>query len=614
MKLTILNSRRNIRGEWLLVDGGQYTVGRQTARDKLPEVNLSFDRQVNHRHCLIFGEHGKWWIENLRSKQGAQVRRSVNPEEWCAVACGEPMRIWPGDEILIGSTTLVLEPHHRHRAWFGELVLEVDLVPAINYSLIHCGLPILVRLAVRNYGRARSLPVKLSIQLLGHGLPNDLFIPAIAPEGQYILSSPRLIFQTDEIERLCERKLAQVCFSIDDTPILEPTIWLLAYNEWSQERNHRLTLASFVQPNHPFIRQVETEARMILNTMTEGEFDSFEVILQSDRADRIELIMRAFYAYFQEQWHLNYCAQPPCYEANSQKLRMPHHVLLDFATRRGEGTCMDFALLFAACLEYLGLRPMLILTMGESRWHHAAIGCMRSSRGENNPILLHKEKLMTDAILCEVTGVAKGRNNGEGCEKYDFVEACQEASQCMAGNRFLYAIDVVTTRREPWKVTPLPEVGEPVLDPEVREILRTATGFARTFASDYIGTLHLLLALVSQPEGWMRRVLDVLRISAKQADAILKQELGQSGKISQEKPQSTPHYDQIIATMQVLAKRDRSPLVKEAHVITALLESQSELVDRALQKLGVGRAMVKKSFAEVYVRKFKVAPQGLYWE
>ena len=100
MKLTILNSRRNVRGQWILVDGGQYIVGRQRPRGKIPEVDLPFDRQISHQHCRVYVENGKWWIEDLLSTNGTML----NDEK-----VETPTILINEDEIRIGKVLLIVE-------------------------------------------------------------------------------------------------------------------------------------------------------------------------------------------------------------------------------------------------------------------------------------------------------------------------------------------------------------------------------------------------------------------------------------------------------------------------------------------------------------------------
>jgi len=65
---------------------------------------------------------------------------------------------------------------------------------------------------------------------------------------------------------------------------------------------------------------------------------------------------------------LSYINPPPTYTGSSQRLRTPSQVL-----EGKRGTCIDLALLFAACLEYIGIFPVVFLIKG-----HAFPGYWRS--------------------------------------------------------------------------------------------------------------------------------------------------------------------------------------------------------------------------------------------
>ena len=64
------------------------------------------------------------------------------------------------------------------------------------------------------------------------------------------------------------------------------------------------------------------------------------------------------------QENIIYSNPPASFEMIGQKIRLSDAVLTQKI-----GTCLDLALLYASCLEYIGINPILILTTG-----HAFLG------------------------------------------------------------------------------------------------------------------------------------------------------------------------------------------------------------------------------------------------
>jgi len=71
---------------------------------------------------------------------------------------------------------------------------------------------------------------------------------------------------------------------------------------------------------------------------------------------------------------LNYVNPPPTFSVQAQRVRTPSDVL---ESRRG--TCLDLALFFAACLEYVDIRPVVFLLYG-----HAFPGYFRSEAAHHD--------------------------------------------------------------------------------------------------------------------------------------------------------------------------------------------------------------------------------------
>lgn len=142
---------------------------------------------------------------------------------------------------------------------------------------------------------------------------------------------------------------------------LEEEIELLAYDQWSGLSVMPEMIAAFVTPNHPEIAKVLSEASGILKGW--GEDPSFTGYQTRD-PNQVKLQMAAVYAALKQR-QIVYHNPPAGYEKTGQRIRLPHIVL-----KQKQGTCLDLAVLYAACLEAAGLYPLLVFLKG-----HAFVGC-----------------------------------------------------------------------------------------------------------------------------------------------------------------------------------------------------------------------------------------------
>ena len=135
----------------------------------------------------------------------------------------------------------------------------------------------------------------------------------------------------------------------------EQSIELLAPNEWRHEPEFAEVFAAFVLPSDPFVAEIVKEARSILgqrtgSTATQGYQSGPERVHQIAHA--VYDAMSSFkYAY----------SDPHGYFENAQKIRTPSQIKAEHC-----GTCLDTAVLMAACFAQVGLEPVLFLTRGHA--------------------------------------------------------------------------------------------------------------------------------------------------------------------------------------------------------------------------------------------------------
>jgi len=592
MKLARVRGHAQQPDEWPLDETRENIIGRRDPPDHQPDIDLWPDRSVSRRHARVWYKDNTWWIEDVGSKHGTQVGEQE-------IKGDGAFRLPPGVEIKLGETVLVLDPPHRHRTRWGDLVVEVDCTPAVNYSLIHCNRPLISRVAVRNRGNRPSDPLRLDLSIPGYIDFDSLFIPSLEPGGQEVIAKFSLSLQPGAFERQLERQLAQMTVSLEGHPIMTFNVWILAHNEWSQEEAHRLTTASFVQPNHPLIRQIELEARETLRQITEGRFDCFHSLLKSDLDERVEKAVRALYEYLRTQWDLQYRYEPPSFESNSQKVRLPHEVLSDLPGHRGQGTCIDLVLLLAACLEWVDARPLVVMVETQPGWQHALLACWREEQAGAGPLITDQDEILRSCVLVECTGYArKSDAENEPPRRLDFETACEEARRRLEDHRFLYALDITAARAD--GITPLPFAGQPQDSPGAAQVARRAPEIAQTFGIPYLGTVHLLLALIEQEKSLASQALRDRGIDPAWAQQRLQEGLQMQGgkKVIELKP--TRHYDQTWSSARALAKRQGSAFVLDEHLLLSLLDIRSPALDNALKALKTTREELLEAVRRIH--------------
>ncbi|MEM6605363.1 MAG: hypothetical protein AAF671_06365 [Pseudomonadota bacterium] len=135
--------------------------------------------------------------------------------------------------------------------------------------------------------------------------------------------------------------------------------------EWSDTDEDRAWLPSFILPRDPQVAAVVRHAERYLCALTDSfsaGFDGYQSLDGDlDFTEAVDLQARAIWAALVFDHDLNYVNPPPSYAYGSQRLRTPSEIF-----SAGHGTCIDLALLFAACLEYVDIYPAIFLLRGHA--------------------------------------------------------------------------------------------------------------------------------------------------------------------------------------------------------------------------------------------------------
>ena len=192
---------------------------------------------------------------------------------------------------------------------------------------------------------------------------NDVYttagLPSI-PSGKPIaLDDPKLIINGRTLAGLTETVSTTITVELrKDGETLcgcHGQMMVLAYDQWQGGETYRDLLPAFVLPNHPAIPALLRDASERLKKW--GKQPSLEGYQSSD-PNRVRDLAAAAYAAIQKK-NIVYAEPPASFSVPGQRIRTPETIL-----EQRLGTCMDMTLLYAACLEAMGLHPLLVMMKG----------------------------------------------------------------------------------------------------------------------------------------------------------------------------------------------------------------------------------------------------------
>lgn len=325
------------------------------------------------------------------------------------------------------------------------LDLRLEVAPAINYALQHNRFPVVQKLALDNRNGqalehltlqitttpAVSLPYSREIAAVPAGAVMDISV------GDLQLDSGMLLSLT---ERLTGSLVAEVLQGETVLCRKQAELITLAFDEWTGFQTSPEFLAAFVQPNHPAVQQLTARVAELLEKWTGlPALDGY----QSQDPNRVLSMAGAVYAALQEK-NLIYAETMASFEQQGQRIRLPDAVL-----DHRMGNCLDLSLLYAGCLEAMGLHPLLVIPPG-----HCFVGVWLEERCfpeavQDDGSLLAKMTAsgIHEAAVVEATALTAGHTLS--------FDAAQAAARAKLSDPITCFIDVRRARQD--GVLPIPQ-------------------------------------------------------------------------------------------------------------------------------------------------------------
>jgi hypothetical protein len=224
--------------------------------------------------------------------------------------------------------------------------------------------------------------------------------------------------------------------------------------------------------------------------------------LRADDPDTVNLKMaEALYEHVRVRYQVRYEQEPPNDDCAWQTIRLPSQILSE---RRG--TCIDLALLFAACLHRCGLDSVVLL-LSNNKASHALTGCWRERTQAVGPVVEDEKAVRKwvpeeDLIVVDPVGVSQLQDAPSG---WAFREAVRAGKSWVRQGQLRYALDLCHAREEGYPAIP---VAQPLsFDAGAEQVLSQAEEEAWAARSKFLGARHLFLALLRLEGGSMRTLI-----------------------------------------------------------------------------------------------------------
>ncbi|MBE0649658.1 MAG: DNA helicase, partial [Bacteroidales bacterium] len=247
----------------------------------------------------------------------------------------------------------------------NSLKVEFIYTPVANYAIQQNRIPIVRKLVIENISEKELLDLKIVIKGEPDFVNNwEHRVEMLSGNQRIEIEVKGLKLSANFLSELTEKLSGDLILSISTKEEVLFTEYynvdILAYDQWNGVGTLPEMLAAFVTPNHPEISKVLQIASKILESWTGNpSFDAY----QSLNPDRVKKQMGAIFEAILSL-EIIYCSPPASFENEGQRIRM-----CDTIFSQKLATCVDMAILYASCIEAIGLNPLLIVING-----HAFVG------------------------------------------------------------------------------------------------------------------------------------------------------------------------------------------------------------------------------------------------
>jgi len=259
--------------------------------------------------------------------------------------------------------TLADSPDQDARKLFS---IEIKSCPNLNYSMLHNNCELFETFVLRKEktGRVKDIRVQVSLYVGGQSSHFSCAVDMVeSPLDLNKIIRVPLLYSTELLNNENIHTGLYVEVSWENQLLHRQTyrVTLPPLDEWRGNDRERVWLPSFVLPRDRAVSRIVDTAQnfvMALRDNSAAGFDGYQCINPNDdeSVKGVDEQVQALWSALIYNYSLSYINPPPTYNLSAQRLRIPTEII---EGRRG--TCIDLALLFAACLEYIDIYPVIFL-------------------------------------------------------------------------------------------------------------------------------------------------------------------------------------------------------------------------------------------------------------
>ena len=326
----------------------------------------------------------------------------------------------------------------------ANLDIQIDAGAITGYSAIQNNIPIVRGLTILNRSDEPLAHVELRIHCEpAFAEPQRFAFDVLKPGESRHISPIDLKPDHSYLTKLDETEKASIAVraTSGSHPLakVNRSIEVLAYDQWAGTRALPELLAAFCMPNSLAVDRLLGKASALLRKSGPGAtLNGY----QSKHREHVWKQVSAIYSALLAE-DIQYAEPPASFGSDGQKIRTPERILDGRVA-----TCLDLAMLFAACFEQAGLRPVVLFKEG-----HAWVGVWLIDTNFPSAIVddvqsVRKRVKSGEFIVLETTGIATG---GRPSLRW----ACSTAEAYLEEeDAFQYAVDIHRARE--LQIKPLP--------------------------------------------------------------------------------------------------------------------------------------------------------------
>jgi hypothetical protein len=466
--------------------GARHAIGFQDTMDD------AFAEQFFGDFYSVWRQNG--WADILQAFRAALERQRTRPGS----SAISGVTLWSSVSLLapkpVSKPKPTLEQPKVASTWTDaklRLALSADVVPCdkLNYSMLHNNKDLFDRFMIRNNTNHSLPPIELEVTLHvgATDFPYRALFDMDSDGKERTLNVAKLVRVplVANLLRECRESIVsslRVEIHCADTCIFLRTfpVSLLSADEWRDTDLDRRWLPSFVFPRDPIVPKLMSQANRYLRAIADDTTAGFDGYLQlgpqgEDPNDTVATQVRALWSMLTNEYSVRYITPPPTYTRASQRLRPPS-LVMDSCN----GTCIDLSLLFAACLEYVGIYPVVFLITGHAfpgfwrsdqarqNWMTSTVGLqnadqqpnlqssslMGSDSTDSEPWMFKRKTQLETIVRCVQNGDLMPFESTLLTAPESFAKALEAGAQNLSLQTFECMIDVQLAREQ--QITPLP--------------------------------------------------------------------------------------------------------------------------------------------------------------